>query len=253
MNKYLVLCCLVIVSACTDKKTALFNEIKSLEQSEKINTDEGLMDLAALQAKYGLKYKDSLGNLYLYSAGQFYFHQNEFEQSKELLYEYIHRDDTSKLFKDAALNLATIESNQNNHITASELVNEVLSDQLPSKMQWVAIEEVYKAKDSLTIADYENLVKAHIATGKFNDALKAIDKATTQNQDSEKRGDLLYRGGFIGWEYLEDAEIAEKYYSKFLSEYPNDEKAGEVKAILESGMLNMSDLEILEMLKRKQG
>jgi hypothetical protein len=44
-------------------------------------------------------------------------------------------------------------------------------------------------------------------------------------------------------------KAAQAFYEIFLAEYPNDPKAEEVKTILSSGMLEMSDEAILEMLK----
>ena len=67
----------------------------------------------------------------------------------------------------------------------------------------------------------------------------------------ENRNNLIYRAGFIAWEYLKDINLAKKYYTQFLDEYPNDDKALEVKEILNSGMLEMSDEAILNMLKGK--
>ena len=67
----------------------------------------------------------------------------------------------------------------------------------------------------------------------------------------ENRNNLIYRAGFIAWEYLQNTKLAEKYYTQFLNEYPNDDKAEEVREILNSGMLEMSDEAILNMLKGK--
>ncbi|MFT5349170.1 MAG: hypothetical protein ACI9M3_002220, partial [Bacteroidia bacterium] len=51
--------------------------------------------------------------------------------------------------------------------------------------------------------------------------------------------------------YAKDLELAKKYYNQFLAEYPNHQLAPEVKEILSSGMLEMSDEDILNMLKGK--
>ena len=69
--------------------------------------------------------------------------------------------------------------------------------------------------------------------------------------ENQNRKNLIYRAGFIAWEYLEDTDLAKKYYTQFLNEYPNDDKAPEVQEILNSGMLEMTDEAILNMLKGK--
>ena len=87
--------------------------------------------------------------------------------------------------------------------------------------------------------------------GRFEEATQSLDSAITRFMDYPERANLIYRAGFIGWEYLKDIDVAKRYYNQFLEEYPNDEKASEVKQILTSGMLEMSDEDILNMLKGK--
>ena len=81
-----------------------------------------------------------------------------------------------------------------------------------------------------------------------------LEEARAENSKRPKfknRNNIIYRAGFIAWEYLEDTNLAKKYYTQFLEEYPNDEKAPEVEEILNSGMLEMTDEAILNMLKGK--
>jgi tetratricopeptide (TPR) repeat protein len=92
---------------------------------------------------------------------------------------------------------------------------------------------------------------AYTAVGKFNLAIASLDKAATEFPENEKRANILYRAGFIGWEYLKDKDIASKYYKQFLEEYPNDPRVAEVNRILNGGMLNMTNEQIIEMFKAR--
>ena len=255
MNKTLLL---VIISvslfSCMNKQEKLLNAITSLEQSEKRGTDEGLKELAALHAKYGMAYSDSVANDYLYAAGQYYFYENNLEESKALLFEYISRDDSTERFRNAALNLAQIQVKNKKYSQADELVSETLDKMLPTSAQWQDIIGLYteKINNSEPIpTDYERIALAYTATAQYHKALHHLDSAIQKFPTYEKRADLIYRAGFIGWEYLNDKEVATKYYNQFLTEYPEDPQADGVKEILSSGMLTMNNEQILEMLKGK--
>ena len=134
--------------------------------------------------------------------------------------------------------------------------NEILDKNLPTPAQWQDIIKLYQNKisDATTILqpkDFENLTMGYTAVGRFSDAVRTLDNAIVKWPKFENRNNLIYRAGFIAWEYLQDTKLAEKYYTQFLNEYPNNEKASEVKEILNSGMLEMSDEAILNTLKGK--
>jgi tetratricopeptide (TPR) repeat protein len=252
MNKILItLFIALIFSACESKKDSLLSSIIELESSEKRGTVEGLKELAKLHAEYGLNYHDSISNNYLYSAGTYYYYEKDIEQSKTLLFEYISRDDSSERFRIAALNLANIHAKESKYNQADELISEILDQQLPNYQQWQNITTIYNAKIKTepSSSDFERLALAYTAVGDFNKALHSLDEAVAKYPDDEKRANMIYRSGFIAWEYLEDEKLASKYYNQFLREYPNDDKAGEVNKILSSGMLSMTDEQVLEMLK----
>jgi tetratricopeptide (TPR) repeat protein len=251
MYKFILILFAVTLFACTDQQTRLLEKIKDIEQSDKIGTEEGLDELAALHAKYGVKYDDETANGYLYAAGQYYYYDSNYSKSKDLLYRYISRDDSSKEFKNAAWNLALIEAQNQEYDKAEELVAEVLDKQVPSMKQWRYLIEAYATNQNLSQTAHEQLLSAHIATMQFEPAIDQLELILQKFPDAKNRADLLYRGGFIGWEYMNNKDVAEKYYNQLLEEYPNYEKAEEVKGILNSGMLSMSNAEILEMLKQK--
>ncbi len=241
----------MVVASCQNRTEQLLSEIQEIEKSEKRGTPEGLKELAALHAEYGLDNHDSISNEYLYSAGMYYFMENDYDQAETLFFEYISRDDSTERFKMATLFLAKVLASEKRYSEADELISEVLEQHLPNYQQWHEIIALYdnKVKEDPKPADYERLALAYTAVGRFDIALKKLDTSIENYPDNENRSDLIYRGGFIAWEYLKDEEQAARYYNKFLQEYPNDPKAGEVKNILSSGMLSMSDEEVLEMLK----
>ena len=124
-----------------------------------------------------------------------------------------------------------------------------------TNMQWGDILSIYSAKieqkQDVTPNDYERIALAYTATGNFEKALESLDFAINNFPNYEKRGDLIYRSGFIAWSYMSNGTKAKEYYEQFLSLYPTDEKAAEVKTILSDNMLERSDEENLEMIKKK--
>jgi tetratricopeptide (TPR) repeat protein len=255
MNKSLLLVFAVFtLAACSKSQESMLAKIAEFEKSEKTGTKEGLAELAKMHKAYGLKYQDAQANDYLYAAGQYYYYENNTEEAKTLLNEYLTRDDSTERFRNAAVNLALLHGKAGEFTHADELISEVLDKDLPTAAQWQDIIELYNDKiaaKNVAPKDYERLALAHTATGRFDEALISLDKAIKDYPTYEKRGDLIYRAGFIGWEYLKDTKVATSYYNQFLTEYPNDPKASEVKVILSSGMLSMSDEAILAMLKGK--
>lgn len=239
--------------ACSDSKESLLGEIRSYDNSDKLGTEEGLKELASLHKSYGTKYKDAEANNFLYAAAQYYYYENNVDEAAPLLAEYITRDDSSERFKNAAINLAILKSKSKKYDMADELISEVLEKDLPSTAQWQDIIRIYTDKiqegSDVSPEDYERLTMAHTAVGRFTEALKSLDAAISAFPEYENRGNLIYRAGFISWEYIKDDEAAKNYYTTFLSEYPEDAKAPDVRRILESGMLSMSNEEIIKMFK----
>ena len=251
----LILFTLFIIS-CTKSQESLLAEIQAFEKSEKTGTQEGLKELALLHKNYGLKYSDSEANNYLYAAAQYYFYENDTSESINLLSEYITRDDSTDRYRNAAINLAIMYARKHEYDKSQDLIAEILDNNLPTPAQWQDIIKLYQDKiaDATTISepkDFENLTMGYTAVGRFSDAVQTLNNAIVKWPKFENRNNLIYRAGFIAWEYLQDIKLAEKYYTQFLDEYPDDEKAGEVKEILNSGMLEMSDEAILNMLKGK--
>jgi tetratricopeptide (TPR) repeat protein len=250
-----ILFALFIIS-CTKSQESLLAEIQVFEKSEKTGTQEGLEELSKLHKYYGLKYSDTKANSYLYAAAQYYFYENDTTESIDLLSEYITRDDSSDRYRNAAINLAIMHAREHQYDKSQDLINEILDKNLPTPAQWQDIIKLYQNKisDATTILqpkDFENLTMGYTAVGRFSDAVRTLDNAIVKWPKFENRNNLIYRAGFIAWEYLQDTKLAEKYYTQFLNEYPNNEKASEVKEILNSGMLEMSDEAILNMLKGK--
>lgn len=255
MKKIYILLIAASLTACTESKENKLEEIAALSQSEAMGKSEGLAQLAQLHKEYGMIYNDAQANEYLYSAGQYYFYENNLEEAKPLLTLYISRDDSTDLFRNAAINLATAHRKDANFLAADELISEVLEKELPTPAQWQDVIKIYeekiKAKSDINPKDYERLSLSYTAVGRFNDATNSLNKAINDFPTYEKRANLLYRAGFVCWEYARDTPKAKEFYEKFLTEYPNDERASEVKQILNTGMLEMSDEAILEMLKAR--
>ena len=239
--------------ACSKNKEDKRTAINELQKSEVMGTTEGLAQLANLHKEYGLSYNDAEGNSYLYAAAQYYFYENKFGEAQPLLTAYIARDDSTERFRNAALNLAILLANEANFSSADDLISAVLEKGLPSPAQWQDIIKLYEnkiaAKADLEPHDYERLSLAYTAVGRFTEATASLQTAINDFPAYEKRANLMYRAGFVCWEYAKDTKAAQVFYEAFLAEYPNDPKAEEVKTILSAGMLEMSDEAILEMLK----
>ena len=256
MKKTPFILLLLLILGCSQNRESQLAEIQAFEKSEKTGTQEGLKELALLHKNYGLAYSDTEANNFLYAAGQYYFYENDTSESIQLLSEYITRDDSSNRYRKAAINLAIMYSRTNQYDQSQDLINEILDKNLPTPAQWQDIIKLYQNKisDATTILrpkDFENLTMGYTAVGRFSDAVRTLDNAIVKWPKFKNRNNLIYRAGFIAWEYLEDTNLAKKYYTQFLEEYPNDEKAPEVEEILNSGMLEMTDEAILNMLKGK--
>lgn len=256
-TKYIIYSLLIAVlfTACEGKQAKLLGKIKAIENSEKIGTKEGLAELAKLHAEYGTSFNDSSANDYLYAAAQYYFYENNADESERLLSAYLLRDDSTERFRNAAINLAKLYADKKEFAQADDLISEVLDKSIPTNMQWNDLLSIYSAKVEQKIAvkplDYERIALSYTAIGNFDNALANLDQAIEQFPNYEKRSDLIYRCGFTAWNYMQNSEKAKEYYNRFLELYPNDARASEVKAILADGMLEKSDEEILEILKSK--
>ncbi len=256
MNKTLILALtFTTLVACTDSKEDKYQRIVDLEQSDELNSTEGLAKLAKMHQDYGMEYADAEANNYLYAAAQFYYYENKFGDAKPLLSEYIKRDDSTERYRNAALNLANIYSVETDFDNSDQLITAVLDKEIPTPAQWQDIIKLYQDKITAKIdvkpTDYERLSLAFVAVGRYGEATSSLDTAITKFPDYEKRNNLIYRAGFVNWEFAKNTDLAKKYYEYFLAEYPEDDKADDVKQILNSGMLKMSNEEILDMLKGK--
>lgn len=252
---YIVGICCLILAGCAPSQEDQLAKIREIEKSEKSGTEEGLKEIAKLHKDYGMKYQDAEANNLLYAAAQYYFFEDEHSKSELLFKEYLSRDDSSERYRNAMINLAMVYGVQEKYVEADTLITKLLDTDLPTAAQWQDIIKLYQdkiiAKDNLIPENYERLAMAYTAVGRFQNATESLETAINDFPSYEKRGNLLYRAGFIGWEYLKDSEVARKFYNQFLEEYPDDPKVDEVQQILASGMLEMSDEDILEMLKGK--
>jgi tetratricopeptide (TPR) repeat protein len=245
----------LLLASCEGKQAKLLGKIKAIENSEKIGTKDGLAELAKLHAEYGTSFNDSAANDYLYAAAQYYFYENNAEESKRLLLAYLLRDDSTERFRNAAINLAKIHADEKEFGKADDLVSEVLDKVQPTNMQWGDILSIYSAKieqkQDVKPNDYERIALAYTATSNFEKALENLDFAINNFPEYDKRGDLIYRSGFIAWSYMSNGTKAKEYYEQFLKLYPNDDKAAEVRTILSENMLEKTDEENLELIKNK--
>lgn len=246
---------LIVFAACskTDPKSALFKQIKELEQSDTMGTPEGLDALAKLHREYGMLYDDSLANTYLYSAAMFHYYSEDKESAKPMLTEFITRADSSIRMRNALFALADLYYN-GDALDSFENTTDVLLDQyVPTPQQMSILAKIYDNKIAsdrdVKFKDYERLSQCFTALGAHTTSLQTIDTALVQFPEAENRAKMIYRAGFIAWDYLQDPAKAESYYKMFITEFPEHELAPEVKDILESGKLKMTDEQILEMIK----
>jgi tetratricopeptide (TPR) repeat protein len=148
---------------------------------------------------------------------------------------------------------AKMESGKGNSGVAASTIYAVMDKQILDGPQWrdAAIIIDKKINESADVQDYIGLSKIYTAMGNTQEAINQLDTAIRKYPDFDKRGNLILRAGFLGWEHLKDHEVAEKYYTQLINEYPNHPQVQEIKTILSSGYLQMSDEEILEQLRNK--
>ncbi len=239
--------------ACKNNQEKLLDKINAIELEDKLGTPEGLAELAELHSEYGLKYHNEQANNFLYSAAHYYFYEGKKDRAKNLLFEYISRDDSTDRFRNSAINLSKLLSDEEKRNHADELISETIESQLPTSAQWQDIIAIYTAKieskTDVRPTDYERLALAHTATGNFTAAISNLDSAILMFKDYEKRVDLMFRAGSIGWEYIDNKEIAKSYYNQIIKEYPNSPLVSDAHEILSKGMLYKTNEEILEMIK----
>ena len=240
--------------ACIDPQEKLFKQIKEIEKSEDVSSAESQSKLAELHKEYGLHYEDSLATQYLYASAYYFFYTaKNNSEAQALLTEFVSRSENAEQKKNAYLIMAQIDKVNAEYEIMSEDIQNAVELAAPTNTQWNEIRALFLAKIDANAhvepQDYELLAKSQIALNNFSEALATLDNAIVQFPNFKDRSKLIYRAGFISWEYLKDSEKAKMYYSSFLENYPDDELAEEVKTILESGMLDMSDEDILEMLK----
>lgn len=258
MRKNIILLAIVaLIAACTDPKTKLFNQIKDLEQSDSLSTPEGLKQLSELHAEYGMKYHDSLANQYLYSAAMFRYYSDDKQSAKPLLVEYIYRPDSSIQMRNSLFALADLYYADDQLDSFEKISDELMDNYVPTPQQFSVLAKLFddritNGKDA-DVKDYERLSTSFTALGAHKMALMTIDTALVQFPKAPNRAKMIYRAGFIAWDYLQDPLLAEKYYNQFVLEFPEHELAAEVKDILESGKLRMTDEQILEMIRSKSG
>lgn len=256
MRPYIILLTLSLLAACT-QPLSTFEQIKALEQSDQIGTPEGLAKLAELHREYGMNHQDSLAKAYLYASAMHYFFQDDKATSKTLFEEFLNRKDSGERVKNTYFMMADIYANEGKYDSMNIMISAALKDYIPNNKQWNDMISLYKSKIEDTDAsvgpmDYEKISLGYTALGQIDAALEQFDLAIEKYPDFEGRATLIYRAGFVAWEYAGDVKRARKYYEMFLTEYPNHELYSEVSQILNSGMLDMTDEQILEMLKSKQ-
>lgn len=253
-RSYIIWLILLTLTACTGKQERLSTAIHKLEQSEDVGEPETLKELASLYAEYGMAFHDSIAARYLYSAATFYYQEKDSDKATDLYFEFLSRDDSSELFRNAAINLAELLSKEGDYTMANDLISEMLDKQIPSYQQWLTIAGIYSpiVDTGGTVNDYHRLEMAYTATGQFDRSIQTLEKGIERFPTDPRKADLIYRAGFIGWEYLNNKDVAEKYYQLFIDEFPDDPRASQAEQILSSGMLSMTDQEIVEMIKQKQ-
>jgi TolA-binding protein len=243
----------IFLFACKDRKTSLFEEIKAIEASEQIGTEEGLAKLAELHEEYGLTYKDSTANNFLYAAGTFHFHGKDKKKGVELLKIYLERDDSSVRARNSIFNIGFYEADNANYKEMNQYFSTGIKGFNPSPAQWNEMLKAYTVKiqnqREVVAWDYEQQALCYSALGLHSTAIEVLDTAIAKYPNNKRRPELIYKAGFTAWEYMQNVELARSYYEQFVKEYPNHDLAKEVQQILNSGMLDMSDEEILELFK----
>ncbi|MFY0643745.1 MAG: tetratricopeptide repeat protein [Bacteroidia bacterium] len=243
------------LSACIKPQEKLFKQIKNLEKSEDVSSPESQSKLADLHKEYGLLCTDSLATQYLYSSGYyFYYTAKNNSEAEAILTEFVSRSNSNEQKKNAQLILGQIHMQYEDYELMAKDIKTAIDLAPPTNTQWNEIRTMFQTKIKANAhpepSDYELLAKSYTALSDFNLALANLDSAISQFPNYPGRSKLIYRAGFISWEYMKNAAKARAYYETFLESYPEDGLAKEVKTILESGWLDMSDEDILEDLKK---
>ena len=242
---------ILFIVACSNPQEKLKQQIQDLLNSEEISEPDNLQKLAELQLEYGTAYADSFSTRSLYASGIYFYHEKKYDKAKQAFSEFMQRDDSTEHFKRIALYLADIQGQEGMYNQATELIREVLEKHLPDLAQWKSIAQILRQKVDKTephAEDYELLASATYATGKPEEAVQCIDTAIQRFPEYEKRANLLFQAGFMSMEYLHDKEKAKSYYNQLIATYPSHELVKDAETILESGMLEMSTEEYLDMI-----
>ena len=83
----------------------------------------------------------SKGCIYPYTAGQYYFYENNLGEAQILLTEYITRDDSTDRFRNAAINLALVHTKATEFGKADDLISEVLEEAIQS-LTWYCLQRL---------------------------------------------------------------------------------------------------------------
>ena len=80
------------------------------------------------------------------------------------------------------------------------------------------------------------------------DACAYLYRIDSQYKDFDKMPAVIYMLGFVNENMLGDLNSAEVYYNRFLSEYPDHARAGEVRIMLEN--MHYDDLELVHEFEK---
>lgn len=85
---------------------------------------------------------------------------------------------------------------------------------------------------------------------RYQDAIRTLDLVVERYPNSEKAPAALFYAGFILHNDTDQNNLAMPYFQKLIEEFPNHPLADDARNLLP--LLNMSDEQILEFLKRDQ-
>ena len=247
---------LLVVSACTDKKTKMFQKIKALEESPEMIEDETMDKIAELKAEYGMEFKDSTANAYLLQAGMHFYYMGNKEESVDLLKEYLNRDDSSKNAVLCNYHLGYLAAEQSDFLAMESFFEAAQEISMPSKNQYSEMAKIYKSKidagNDQSIKDYDNLARCYSGLGMTAEAINILETGISTRAQDPKRAELIHKAAFLCWTEAQNPEKADTLYNIFLEDYPEHPLAADVQVILDDGLLYMTDEEQIEYIKNKK-
>lgn len=255
MNKLIVfLAVSILLFACADKREKRIEAINLKKSTVDLRNQEDMKALADLQVNFYKDFKDdSLSDEYLFEAAM---HRKNFDNNKDGLKEHFEVYPNSK-FRGQVLYALSDWHNKNDNIDKAIEYYELFSDSAElSQAEWKEMFQLYDKKASVTTDDSKAkwMVKSGNALMAMNEAKRASEKfefVATNYANFERMDEVLFRLGFVHWNYLKDGKSSEKWFKKLVAQFPKSDLSKDASSILENRLMYLSDDEFMDFIRKK--